>query len=153
MGVVGGAEAAGGAGAARTRGPVGGSGRAAGGGGGGDAGAGGGEAGAGGGEAGAGGGEAGAGGGEAGTGGEFRGAGVNTDSNGTATVGSSGDSGASGTPTAWPTCAVDGGGPGGKGGFGRLQAEKGGSGLDTGGNSDSGGPDGDISRASAGAAE
>ena len=140
MGVVGGAEAAGGAGAARTRGPVGGSGRAAGGG------------------------EAGAGGGEAGAGGELRGAGVNTDSNGVTTVGSSGDSGASGTPTAWPTGAVDGGGLGGKGGgFGRLQAEKGGSGLDTGGNSDSGGPDdagpdgavpdGDISRASAGAAE
>jgi hypothetical protein len=47
--------------------------------------------------------------------------------------------------------------------LGRLQAEKGGSGVDTGGNSDSGGPDdagpdgavpdGDISRASAGAAE
>jgi hypothetical protein len=85
---------------------------------------------------------------------------VNTDSNGPTTVGSSGDSGASGTLTAWPTGAVDGGsGLGGKGGgFGRLQAEKGGSGLDTGGNSDSGGPDGavpdgDISRASAGAAE
>ena len=90
---------------------------------------------------------------------------MNTDSNGTTTVGSSVDSGASGTPTAWPTGAVDGGGGlGGKeGGFGRLQAEKGGSGLDTGGNSDSGGrddtapdgavPDGDISRASAGAAE
>ena len=124
MGVVGGAEAEGGAGAAWTRGPVGGSGRAAGG-------------------------------GEAGAGGELRGAGVNTDSNGVTTVGSSGDSGASGTPTAWPTGAVDGGGLGGKGGdgFGRLQAEKGGSGLDTGGNSDSGGPDGDISRASAGAAE
>jgi len=90
---------------------------------------------------------------------------VNTDSKGTTTVGSSVDSGASGTPTAWPTGAVDsGGGLGGKGGgFGRLQAEKGGSGLDTGGNSDSGGPDdagpdgagpdGDISRAPAGAAE
>ena len=90
---------------------------------------------------------------------------MNTDSNGTTTVGSSGDSGAADTPTAWPAGAVDGGGGlGGKGGgFGRLQAEKGGSGLDTGGNSDSGGPDnagpdgavpdGDISRASAGAAE
>jgi hypothetical protein len=90
---------------------------------------------------------------------------VNTDSNGTTTVGASGDSGASGTPTAWPTGAVSGGGGPGRegGGFGRLQAEKGGSGLDTGGNSDSGGrddtvpdgavPDGDISRASAGAAE
>jgi hypothetical protein len=90
---------------------------------------------------------------------------VNTDSNGPTTVGSSGDWGASGTPNAWPTGAVSGGGGlGGEGGgFGRLQAEKGGSGLDTGGNSDSGGrddavpdgagPDGDISRASAGAAE
>jgi hypothetical protein len=49
------------------------------------------------------------------------------------------------------------------GGCGRLQAENGGSGLDIGGNSDSGGPDdagpdggapdGDLSRASAGAAE
>jgi hypothetical protein len=130
MGVVGGAEAAGGArrtggggaDSARTRGPVGGSGWAAGDG--------------------------------------FRGAGENTDSNGATTVGSSGDSGASGAPTARPTGAVDGGGgPGGEGGgFGRLQAEKGGSGLDTGGNSDAGGPDdavpdGDISRASAGAAE
>ena len=78
---------------------------------------------------------------------------MNTDSNGTTTVGSSGHSGASGTPAAWPT----------GGGCGRFQAEKGGSGLDTGGNGDSGGPDdavpngavpdGDISRASAGAAE
>ena len=146
MGVVGGAEAAGGAGrtggagagSTRTRGPVGGSGR-----------------------------DLGSGGAAAGSGAEydgFLGAGVNTDSNGTTTVGSSGDWGASGTPTAWPTGAVDGGGLGGKGGgFGRLQAEKGGSGLDTGGNSDSGGPDdagpdgagpdGDISRAPAGAAE
>ena len=68
----------------------------------------------------------------------------------------------------------DGGGLGGDGaGCARLQAEKGGSGLGTGGNSDAGGPDdagpddaglddagpddagpdGDISRASAGAAE
>jgi hypothetical protein len=89
---------------------------------------------------------------------------VNTDSNGPTTVGSSGDWGASGTPNAWPTGAVSGGGLGGEGGgFGRPQAEKGGSGLDTGGNSDSGGrddavpdgagSDGDISRASAGAAE
>jgi hypothetical protein len=82
-------------------------------------------------------------------------------------VGSSDDSGASGAPTARPTGAVDGcgglggdgGGLGGEGaGCGRLQAEKGGSGLGTGGNSDAGGPndagpDGDISRASAGAAE
>ncbi|MGH3177152.1 MAG: hypothetical protein ACRDPF_25190 [Streptosporangiaceae bacterium] len=79
-------------------------------------------------------------------------------------MGSSGDSGASGTPAAWPTGVVDGGGLGGDGGgCGRLQAEKGGSGLDIGGNSDAGGPDGagpdgagpdgDISRASAGAAE
>jgi hypothetical protein len=82
-------------------------------------------------------------------------------------VGSSGDSGASGTPTVRPTGAVDGrgglsgdgGGLGGEGGgCGRLQAEKGGSGLGTGGNSDAGGPDdagpdGAISRASAGAAE
>jgi hypothetical protein len=92
-------------------------------------------------------------------------AGVNTDSNGSATVGSSGDAGAFGTLTAWPTGAVEGGGGlgGDGGGVGRLQAEKGGSGVDTGGNSDSGGPgdagpdgavpDGDISRASAGAAE
>jgi hypothetical protein len=81
-------------------------------------------------------GDAGGGGAEAGAGDGFRTVGVNTDSNGTTTVGSSGDSGASG----------------------RLQAEKGGSGLDTGRNGDSGGPDGavpdgDISRASAGAAE
>jgi hypothetical protein len=65
-----------------------------------------------------------------------------------------------GPPAARPTGGVDGcGGLGAEGaGCGRLQAEKGGSGLGTGGNSDSGGPDGagpagDISRASAGAAE
>jgi hypothetical protein len=57
------------------------------------------------------------------------GAGVNTDSNGTTTVNSSGDSGASGTPGAWPTGAFVGGGLDGEGGrCGRLQAEKGGSG-------------------------
>jgi hypothetical protein len=123
IGVVGGAEGAG-AGSTRTRGPVGGSGR----------------------DLGGGGAAAGSGAGYDGSGwaagDSFLGAGVNTDSNGTTTVGSSGDSGASGTPAAWPTGAVDGGGPGGEaGGFGRLQAEKGGSGLDTGGNSDSGGRD------------
>jgi hypothetical protein len=59
----------------------------------------------------------------------------------------------------WPPGAVDGGGADGDdGGCGRLQAEKDGSGLCTGGNSDSGGPDdavpdGDISRASAGAGD
>ena len=112
MGVVGGAEAAG---PTRTKGPVGGSGR--------DVGSG----------------DADAGGGGAGAGDSFLGPGVNTDSNGTSTVGSSGDSGAFGTQGAWPTGAwptgawpagaVDGGGLGGKGGrCGRLQAEKGGSG-------------------------
>ena len=57
----------------------------------------------------------------------------------------------------WLLGAVDGrGGPAGEGsGSGLLQAEKGGSGLETGGNSDSGGPDdtrpdGDVSRSSAG---
>ena len=56
----------------------------------------------------------------------------------------------------WLLGAVDGrGGPAGEGsGSGLLQAEKGGSGLETGGNSDSGGPDdtrpdGEVSRGSA----
>jgi hypothetical protein len=142
MGVVGGAETAGGAGATRTKGPVGGSGR--------DLGSGG---------AAAGGaaeydgsgraaGDGGAGSGGAGAGDSFLGPGVNTDPNGTSTVGSSGESGASGTPAAWPTGSDDGGGLGGKGGLGgeagrcgRLQAEKGGSGPDIGGNSGSGAPD------------
>jgi hypothetical protein len=63
----------------------------------------------------------------------------------------------------WPPGAVGGGGAdgdggGADGGCGRLQAEKDGSGLGTGGNSDSGGPDdavpdGDISHALAGAGD
>jgi len=64
----------------------------------------------------------------------------------------------------WPPGAVDGGGADGDGGgadgggCGRLQAKKDGSGLGTGGNSDSGGPDdavpdGDISHALAGAGD
>lgn len=96
-------------------------------------------------------------------GGGVLGAGENSDSSRPTTPGSSGVSrtlGASGGrdgQAAWPPTAADGCG-GGCCCCGRLHAEKGGSGLGTGGNSDSGGPDdavpdGDISRASAGAAE
>ena len=109
------------------------------------------------------------GGGEAG-GGEVREAGENSDSSGPTTPGSSGLSGASGTSAAcgtegradWPLGAVGGGGldgdrPDGNR-CGLLQAENGGSGLEIGGNSDSGGPedaepDGAVSHALAGAGE
>jgi hypothetical protein len=96
-----------------------------------------------------------------------------------ATAGSSGGSGASGTSAGcgtegradWPPSAagggLDGGGLDGGGldaggldgnGCGLLQAENGGSGLEIGGNSDSGGPedaepDGAVSHPSAGAGE
>jgi hypothetical protein len=114
------------------------------------------------------------GGGEAG-GGEVREAGENSDSSGPAAPGSSGLSGASGTSAAcgtegradWPPGAVGGGWPDGDGAdgdgpdgnrCGLLQAENGASGLEIGGNSDSGGPedaepDGAVSQALAGAGE
>lgn len=89
------------------------------------------------------------------TGGVVRGAGENSDSSRPSTPGFSGASGGTGGRTGGPPSAT--------GGCGRLQAEKGGSGLETGGNSDSGGPedgtpDGDVSHgaaspAGAGAAE
>jgi hypothetical protein len=91
-------------------------------------------------------------------GGDVRGAGENNDSSRPTTPGPSGVSGASDTSAAcgtegradWPPNASD------ACGCGRLQAENGGSGLGTGGNSDSGGPedaepDGAVSHASAGA--
>jgi hypothetical protein len=92
-------------------------------------------------------------------GGDVRGAGENSDSSrpttpGPSVSGASGTSGACGTEgrADWPPNASDGCG------CGRLQAENGGSGLGTGGNSDSGGPedaepDGAVSHASAGAGE